>query len=129
VNRAPLSFVISGPPVGKGRPRLGKGGHVHTPQQTAIYEKTVKVYALRAMALARWQRVDSGRIAVLLRVYWPDARRRDLDNVAKCATDAMNLVVFKDDSQITEIHAFGELDRDNPRLEVEVTQLDDADAA
>ena len=48
-------------------------------------------------------------------------KKPDLDNVVKICLDGMNGIVFKDDSQITSIHAtkvYGEV----PKVEVMVRQ-------
>lgn len=61
-------------------------------------------------------------VAVSLHVFFGDNRRRDIDNVTKCV-DAFNGVVWKDDSQIHELHIFRHLDRERPRVEVQVEIL------
>lgn len=69
------------------------------------------------------RQVHTGDVHVHISAYVPDARRRDLDNLLKASLDAMtHAVVWLDDSQIKKltIEHCG-IDRDNPRLEVEVT--------
>lgn len=45
------------------------------------------------------------RIALHIHAFPPDSRRRDLDNACKSAVDAlMHAGVFKDDSQIDDLH-------------------------
>lgn len=63
-----------------------------------------------------------GRFSVLLDVYPPDHRKRDLDNVVKPLFDALTLSrAWGDDSQV---YAFSvkrrESDKDNPRVEVRI---------
>lgn len=63
-----------------------------------------------------------GDVSVYIRAYMPDARRRDIDNLNKMALDAMTAGgVWRDDSQVKRltIEHCG-IDRENPRLEVEV---------
>lgn len=65
----------------------------------------------------------NGELGVTIRAFVPDARRRDLDNLLKASLDAMTHAgVWHDDSQIKRlaIEHCG-IDRENPRLEVEVT--------
>lgn len=60
---------------------------------------------------------------VSIRAYVPDARRRDLDNMLKASLDGLTHArLWEDDSQIKKltIEHCG-IDRENPRLEVEVT--------
>lgn len=54
--------------------------------------------------------------------HMPDARRRDLDNLLKCALDALqHAQVFADDSQVRDLRiVHGGVDRTRPRLEVQV---------
>ncbi len=56
--------------------------------------------------------------------YVIDKRRRDIDNLMKTVADALNKVVYKDDSLICVIHMQKRLDRDNPRTEIEIGALD-----
>lgn len=64
-------------------------------------------------------RIDmiSGPVAVNVSVYRP-AKRGDLDNYLKIMLDALQGVLYEDDRQITEIHAFRYDDKDNPRVEL-----------
>lgn len=61
-------------------------------------------------------------IAVTLRVFRPQ-RSGDLDNKLKVLFDSLQGVVYADDSQIVEIHAYRFEDKTNPRVEVEVRTL------
>lgn len=47
----------------------------------------------------------------------------DLDNKLKVLFDALQGVIYKNDSQITVIHAFRFDDAKNPRVEIEVKEL------
>lgn len=50
-------------------------------------------------------------------------RSGDLDNRLKCLFDALQGVVYANDSQIVEIHAFRYEDKGAPRVEVEIKPL------
>ncbi len=50
-------------------------------------------------------------VSVEFAVWWPDRRRRDMMNYAKILCDAMNGVVFEDDSQIVTAHWTRDLDK------------------
>ncbi len=102
-----IRFVVPGPPVPKARARVVQRSgrsRAFTPALTARYEKTVATYALcaRAALVERWP-LDA-RYRVEVRVY----RRRagDLDNVVKSALDACNGVLWADDAQVDELHAY-----------------------
>lgn len=65
---------------------------------------------------------NDGDLSVKVRAYMPDARRRDLDNLLKASLDGLTHArIWHDDSQIKQlaIEHCG-IDRDNPRLEIEV---------
>jgi len=122
---APLTFVVPGAPVGKERPRLGKG-HVYTPTKTTSYEHKVKVFALQAIRKhGSWIVGTKLPVTLTLRVYFENARRQDLDNILKAAADAGNGLIWHDDSQIAELHVYRGYDAKRPRVEVAVDILDD----
>jgi crossover junction endodeoxyribonuclease RusA len=54
-------------------------------------------------------------IAVNVTVFRP-AKRGDLDNYLKVMLDALQGILYVDDKQITEIHAFREDDKNNPHV-------------
>ena len=112
-----FTFTIPGPPVGKGRPRLGRGGHVYTPPRTVAYENVVRLTALAARGARQpirdgpvggWvtctapmpQRASSKlRLACGDKAY---VGKPDLDNVAKIILDALSHdVLYHDDSQVS----------------------------
>ena len=123
-----LRFVVPGSPVPKARPRAGrvfkskKTGKLRaimfTPKTTADYERKVATYARQAIALARWTSTEADRFDVAVFCYWGDRRYRDLDNGAKAILDAMNEVVYPDDSQIDVLTVYRGFDKLNPRAVV-----------
>ena len=64
----------------------------------------------------------ANRIDVLIELYEPDRRRRDIDNVPKALFDALQAArVFDDDSQVDMmLVARRGVDRANPRVEVTI---------
>lgn len=59
----------------------------------------------------------SGLLAVEITLYWPDKRRRDLDNI-KGFIDACTGIVWNDDSQIVSLTIRKRVDKSKPRVEV-----------
>lgn len=59
-------------------------------------------------------------LAVSIHLYFKDNKRRDLDNPIKAVLDCMTGIVYKDDSQITELHVYKHVDKLAPRIEVTV---------
>lgn len=70
-------------------------------------------------------RESHGRLAVEIRAYPPDKRRRDLDNMMKAALDALTHAgAWGDDSQIDDLRIVRcATDKDEPRIEIIVTEL------
>lgn len=114
----PVTIVVMGAPVGKGRPRFARGGHAYTPDKTRSYEQSVAKTAKAEMGSRQpidgpvqmyfravfeipksW--TEKKRMDALLGVIRPTGKP-DIDNLIK-AMDALNGIVYRDDSQITEI--------------------------
>ena len=124
VMSAVLSFTVDGKPQGKQRARRGKGGRWYTQAATVVYENTVSAEALAAMTVSgivRRYRRYSGPVNLTVACYFPDARRRDADNVLKSVMDGMNGIAYRDDSQVTKATVTKAIDREHPRTEIEVT--------
>lgn len=123
-----VRIVVDGAPVAKGRPKIGRlhnGRPVaFTPAKTRSYESFIRLLASQAMA---GRAPMEGPVAMTLTAIfsvpasWSKRRREnalsgaerptkkpDLSNVRKAAEDAMNGIVYIDDSQIvdTEDHKF-----------------------
>lgn len=118
-----VQYSVPGEPRGKGRPRFAKRGNfvkTYTDAKTASYEDQIRFYALKAMGDSK---VIEGavRVFVSIRMAVPksySAKRReaclngsdkplkkpDWDNVAKSICDAMNGIIYVDDTQIVEAH-------------------------
>ena len=70
-----------------------------------------------------WPTADD-RLAFIITVYPPDARRRDLANTEKLATDAICAQLNIDDSQIDRLTLErAPVDRANPRLVITLEPL------
>ena len=117
-----ITFHVPGQPVGKGRPRIGRvagQARMFTPAKTASYESMVGLAAHQAMGgaplilgparavlrltlaiPASWSRKkqEQARMGAVLPLTKPDA-----DNVVKAIFDAINGVVWRDDSQVVEL--------------------------
>jgi len=119
-----LAFVLSGPPVPKARPRLGRGFRVFTPQKTLDHEARIGAAALAARP-AGWPM--GAEMVLEMRFYQPTSRLADIDNLVK-SVDGANGVAWFDDVQVVAIHATREIDRENPRTEVEILALPTSEA-
>lgn len=118
------TFVIPGPPVGKGRPKFStRGGfyRAYTPAKTMEYESLVKKQCIKAM-MGR-EPID-GPVQMRAVFYFPIPKstskktkaamehgtvrptiKSDIDNLIKSVLDGINGVGFYDDKQVVEIWA------------------------
>ena len=85
------------------------GKRVATSPEAKAYKEAVQLLAKCEMI--------SGRVAINVSVF-RRAKRGDLDNYLKVMLDALEGVLYENDNQITEIHAFRYDDPDNPRVEL-----------
>lgn len=102
------SIFVHYQPVPKGRPRFTRGGHTYTPARTKNAEKEI-IEELKK----QWSQEPLETALIIdLTFYLPmpkylkgkvvkHTKRPDADNLAKLVLDAMNEIIFKDDSQIT----------------------------
>lgn len=115
------TFQALGNPIPKQRPRFVRfsrgGGRTYTPEPTVRYEKLIGDCAI-IMRPANWP--QNGKYSVKVEAYFKDARRRDIDNVAKSVLDGLNGILWADDNQVAELNATKTIDRDNPRTVVTV---------
>lgn len=117
-----ISFRVPGEPVPKGRPRFStRGHHVWTPAKTAAYENVVRWEAKRAALLVEWV-VCPGAVEVEIALSfvpppsWRKAQKQraiagehhhtsrpDADNGGKSILDALNGILYADDSQVVRL--------------------------
>ena len=122
-----FAFRVDIEPVGKARPRVCmRGGHAraYTPAKTADYERTIAQPAKIAMLAAGFSLVEKPaavrvtiraafsvpqswtkkkRAAALSGAY-PHITKPDADNLGKAILDALNGIIYADDSQVTDCH-------------------------
>lgn len=119
------SFVVPGPPVPKGRPRVfydsgASRYRAATPPKTSDAEKRI---AQHYWVNARPRSLQTGRLRLTLRFYVDNFRRVDADNLEKTVKDALNGKAYVDDSQIDETNVRVVRGAPNPRTEVEIWRL------
>ena len=137
-------FEVKCNPVGKGRPRFARHKNfvkVYTPQKTAEFENIVRN---QATILFKNQPLFETPIQVNLIAYFPipksfnkrqkqqalnneifPTKKPDIDNVAKAVLDALNGVIYKDDSLIvsTHISKLYEDAENNSKILVEICEI------
>ena len=99
-----------------------KTGRTFTTKRYRDAKETAETL-LRAQDRFQSDRTDPVKVEV--RVYFPDARRRDVGNLRKCLTDAMqNAGIVADDCLIhDERWIRAGIDRTRPRAEITVAPL------
>lgn len=121
----PITFTVPGNPIPKARPRVtirpGQKPVAYTPARTKGWEALVADAARLAMG---GREPVKGPVELTLRFYRQDARRVDGDNLTKAAMDALQGRVFENDDQVVACHWYKDLDRERPRVEVRVRELD-----
>jgi crossover junction endodeoxyribonuclease RusA len=118
-----VSFTVPGPVVPWQR-AASVGARRFTPAKQRQYQANVRMHALAARPRGPWLPSKHARYRVDVEAYLPDERRRDLDNVAKTILDALNGVLYLDDSQVTVLMVATHVDRERPRVEVHVVELE-----
>jgi Holliday junction resolvase RusA-like endonuclease len=119
VGHEPITINLVGAPQGKGRARAFlRGGNIshYTPEKTRTYEGMIRTAAMEAMG--NRPALDEPVEFVLRAIFpvpasWSEKKRQraitgeikpgkkpDLDNVTKAWNDALNGVVYRDDSLI-----------------------------
>lgn len=114
-----ISFVIPGPPRGKGRPKFARGGaftRVYTDAKTMAYEDQVKFYGSTAMngrqpiegpvvleVVATFEipkSMPKKRAAEATAGKVRPTTKPDADNLLKIVADGLNKIAFRDDTQV-----------------------------
>lgn len=92
-----LELTLYGDPIPKGRPRMSPSGHAHTPERTRSAERAAVAAIQSAMVGIA---PVSTPVGIHVEFFCATRRRTDGDNLLKLVTDAMNELVYLDDSQI-----------------------------
>lgn len=112
-----MRLTIPGEPVSKGRPRVTSHG-TYTPEKTKTAEEEVGW----ALKLAWKKEPSTSDFMVGMEFHVKGKRRWDLDNLMKLVLDAGNKIVWKDDSQVIELHGYLIRSSTNPRTEIVVKE-------
>jgi Holliday junction resolvase RusA-like endonuclease len=120
-DRDPVTVIIAGEPVAKGRPRFTRRGIAYTPAHTRRHEAHARLSA--QLAMDGRPPIDTPvRIELLVELPIPKgwSRRKtadaitghirptsrpDVDNFLKIILDAINTIVVADDAQVVEVYA------------------------
>lgn len=114
-----INIYVAGQPVGKARPRVTRSGRVYTPKKTQQAEDGIQQAAREAM---QGQQMIEGPIYIsaafnmAIPASWTKGKQTqarndelmpttkpDLDNLTKTVLDALNGIVYRDDSQVVQL--------------------------
>lgn len=134
-----IEIFLAGPPMGKERVRFVRAtGRAFTPERTVNYEGRLALAAQQVMA---GRPLLTGPVHVHMIAYVPipeskskrwkgeaiagrerPTKKPDLDNLAKSAFDALNMVVWADDTQVVRA-TLEKWYSAQPGLEIRVSDL------
>lgn len=116
-----LEFKIPIEPRPMPRPRFANG-RTYTPQEFVDYKEQVKASAVKAMDGVQPLKGELKCVMRFFRKFNRSSRRfGDCDNLFKAVADALNGICYEDDSQIVVASVEKHVDKENPRVEVALT--------
>lgn len=110
-----ISLTLPFPPSSNRYWRISKSGKPYVSEDAKAYKESV-FYSVPS-TLRR--HLLTCELTVTFKFYRP-RKSGDLSNRIKILEDAMQGVIYKDDKQIVELHAWRFDDAMNPRVEVEI---------
>ena len=63
------------------------------------------------------------KVKVDIKLYFKADRKHDIDNFNKLILDSLTKIIWKDDVQIKQLSLSKDMDRENPRAEIEISKL------
>ena len=137
----PTYFTIPGSPVAKGRPRfraIKKFVSTYTPKKTLLAEKNIRECFKQQHP--EWEKPLNTPISLTVKFLMPiptslskkkqaalklspHTKKPDMDNLAKTVCDALNGVVWEDDSQVYMIKAIKAYACEEPCTLVEINEV------
>ena len=137
-----VKFTIPGECVPQGRPRAGKTKYgkivMYDPKQSKDYKQFVSLIARQHAPKTKLE----GALSVRMKIYRQIPKsttkkdralflagikrpvvKPDIDNYTKGVLDALNNIIYHDDSQVVDLYA-SKFYSDKPRVELEVREID-----
>ena len=134
-----FELVLDGEPIGKGRPRFSRAtGHAYTPEKSARFEERL-AWAAQSVWHGKPLLAGALKLTVVAFLSIPKSKsaswkkgaldgtirplkKPDLDNIIKGIGDALNRVVYVDDTQIVEVDA-AKFYSDQPRITIRIDSV------
>lgn len=135
-----IQFTVYGTPVAQGRPRattMNGQVRMYDPAKSKDFKKYVKLVASQH----RPPQLIDGPISMKVEIFKPSLKsfskkktlaaergelrpltKPDVDNYVKGVKDALKSVIWKDDSQVVDLH-IGKWYSENPRIEITIEEI------
>ena len=122
-----MRLTLPFPPSANRYWRTTRKGRVYKAEDARDYTHAVRSAELVQRLPGGPPPLGPGRRVGLRAVFYFPSLRGDLDNRIKVLLDALQGVAYADDKQVFELHARRELDRENPRVEIDVHPFEEVD--
>jgi Holliday junction resolvase RusA-like endonuclease len=141
-----LRIVIPGTPVAQGRPRLttmGGFARAYDPKKSRDWKAIVKEFAIKAMIDQGFEEPFTGPLRMWVKCIMPlpksswrkrtpiqeewNTKKPDADNLYKGIADALEGIVYHNDSHISEVHILKRTAEQGkgPKTMIEISIIDD----
>lgn len=121
-----INFTVAVEPIPQPRPRFSRFGGVYFSKEITEYKTKISQVAQATMQKLQPLTGDLSAVIRLYRKFKRSSRRYgDCDNHAKAICDALNKIVYADDSQIVRCVVEKFTDKENPRVEVAILEIDE----
>jgi len=112
-----ITFEVMGEPRPKQSFRYTKNGGGFTPANVKAWQEVVAWKAKEAMS---GKEIFLEKIYIILNFRLGNGRRIDIDNLSKAVLDAMNGIVYNDDTQVVDLNISKCVRKDNPGVTVNI---------
>lgn len=115
--------------------KITLSGNPRSTQHNYYHRNNIRIFKKEARELKEsyiWEAKSQYKGGVLdcdlcveVRLFFGDKRKRDWDNYHKLSMDALEGIVYKDDTQIQKAVVTKHYDKENPRMEIEINKIND----
>jgi Holliday junction resolvase RusA-like endonuclease len=128
INTEQFKLVVYGEPISKANAAFAKYSRaegtikIHIPDKFVEYEAIIKEQAVKLLGEGKLATYTWGPVCVNIDYYLSENRVKDLPNLPKTTCDALNSVLYKDDSQIVSMILNKYYSKTQARVEITVSR-------